>query len=134
MPTILISLKKAVFYGKGCKQNYEEALKWLNKAYALGSSTATNNLGWMYLHGYGCEKDVLKAVEFFELAANSETPSKISCKHLGKIYSGLEDTGVVAIYDVTKALYYYQKAKTLGCEDLEDIINQLLLLNVDKVD
>ena len=35
---------------------YEEAFEWLNKAHTLGSSTATNNLGLMYLHGYGCKK------------------------------------------------------------------------------
>ena len=74
-------MAKYLIDGKYCEQNYRKAFEWLNKAHTLGSSTATNNLAWMYLHGYGCEKDVLKAMELFEMAANSEIPSKGACKH-----------------------------------------------------
>ena len=124
----MVRVSNYLIDGKGCQQNYEKALEWLNKAHTLGNYTATNNLGWMYLHGYGCKKDIWKAEELFKIAANSETPSKASCKHLGELYSGLEDTGDIIVYDVEQALYYYQKAKDLGYEGLEDTINQLLLL------
>ena len=80
------------------------------------------------MSGCGCKKNIWKATKLFKVVADSETLCGVSCKHLGEIYSGLEDTGDISIYDVEQALYYYQKAKDLGCENLEDIINKLLLL------
>ena len=66
----------AVFYdfGYGVKQNYETALLWYQKlmqcdypdSYAV--ALAYNNIGVFYQKGNGVEKDLQKAMDFFQMA------------------------------------------------------------------
>ncbi len=46
-----------------------EALKWYRKAAEQGNADAQNNLGFMYLNGYGVPQDNVQAHMWFNLAA-----------------------------------------------------------------
>lgn len=85
-----------------------------------------NKIGWMYIHGYGISKSYQKAIEYWELAANHEFfPLQTSCTNLGRLYLGVypncfdfKDT------NASKALYYLKKAKYLGRNDVDDLIEK----------
>ena len=55
--------------GLGVEQNYNEALKWLEKAVSQGNASAQNHLGIMYHNGTGVACDLHKAGELWEMAA-----------------------------------------------------------------
>lgn len=55
--------------GWGVEQNYNEALKWLEKAVSQGNASAQNHLGIMYHNGTGVACDLHKAGELWEMAA-----------------------------------------------------------------
>jgi TPR repeat protein len=52
--------------GRGVKQNYEEAVKWLRKAAEQGHARALDSLGSMYSQGDGVEKNYEEAVKWLE--------------------------------------------------------------------
>ena len=47
--------------GQGLKQDYEEAVKWYQKAAQQGNVNAMRNLARCYRHGHGVEKNNVKA-------------------------------------------------------------------------
>lgn len=49
--------------------DYAEAARWYRKAAEQGNVDAQNNLGWMYINGYGVKKDEKEAKIWFEKAA-----------------------------------------------------------------
>ena len=60
-------------FEKGSKeltQNYFMALKCYEEAAERGDALGYTNLAWMYENGEFVSKDMLKALEFYQLAAN----------------------------------------------------------------
>jgi TPR repeat protein len=57
--------------GKGVKQDYAEALKWLRRSADQGNFHAQFNLGFMYEQGEGVERDLTVAKEWYKKAAQS---------------------------------------------------------------
>ena len=55
--------------GRGVPTDYREALKWLNRAAALGSAEAQYHVGDMHLRGLGTEQDLLQAARYYSRAA-----------------------------------------------------------------
>ena len=55
--------------GWGVELNYNEALKWLEKAVSQGNASAQNHLGIMYHNGTCVACDLHKASELWEMAA-----------------------------------------------------------------
>ena len=55
--------------GNSVDQSYEKAAKLYQKAANLGSTSAINNLGWLYEAGNGVPKNDEKAAELFQKAA-----------------------------------------------------------------
>lgn len=55
--------------GQGMPRNYREALRWLDRAAALGSAEAQYQVGDMHLRGLGTEQDLLQAARYFSRAA-----------------------------------------------------------------
>ncbi|HMD54765.1 MAG TPA: tetratricopeptide repeat protein, partial [Phycisphaerae bacterium] len=55
--------------GQGVTQDYQEALKWWNKAAMAGSGDAMFNVGMLYEHGLGVRQDYFKAHIWIEEAA-----------------------------------------------------------------
>ena len=112
--------------GDVCEQNYEYAYSLLKEATSIGDIVATNNLGWMCLYGYGCEQSISRAIELFLRAANNEIePVKSANRHLGKLYLGVHPAvSDDEIIDFEKALYYLEKAKQLGADDVDELIER----------
>lgn len=55
--------------GRGATRNYNEALKLLDRAAALGSAEAQYQVGDLHLRGLGTEQDLLKAARSYNRAA-----------------------------------------------------------------
>lgn len=112
--------------GKTCTQNYTEAIYWLNKSHALNNAIGSNNLGWMYLHGYGVPKNINVAIQLFmEAADNTESPCGSANRHLGRIFLGVHpDAPDYPTINPEKALFHLQKAKDLGVKDVDELIEQ----------
>lgn len=55
--------------GRGVKQDYAEAMKWLHMAADRGQAGAQNRIGVMYRDGLGVEPDDVEAYMWFSLAA-----------------------------------------------------------------
>lgn len=54
-------------YGRGVDVNLKKATKWFKKGYKLGNQKSAYSLGYMYLKGFGNEKqDYKKAVKWFK--------------------------------------------------------------------
>lgn len=76
--------------GIGCEQNYDESFQLLKRAYELGHARAALDLGWLYLWGYGCKCDVLRAKELFEVQAHAPYNNKTACKYLGNLQKNIQ--------------------------------------------
>ena len=76
------------FRGKGTSQNYQEALKWFQKAAQQGLSDAQLNTGVMYYQGKGVTQNYNEALKWFNKAAKQNNP--IAQFNLGVIYASGE--------------------------------------------
>jgi|SRR6185312_17242249 len=71
--------------GRRLRQDFSEAIRWLEPAHKKGASTATFILGTMYEEGKGVPVDVRKAIEYFETAADQG--AYLPCVRLARIYA-----------------------------------------------
>jgi TPR repeat protein len=64
--------------GHGVSQDYEEAMKWFQKAADLGNAAAMYNIAILYEEGRGVKKDAQEAARWMEsaLRAGSEVARK----------------------------------------------------------
>ena len=92
----------------------------------MNNAIGSNNLGWMYLHGYGVPKNINVAIQFFmEAADNIESPCGSANRHLGRIFLGVHpDAPDYPTINPEKALFYLQKAKELGVKGVDELIEQ----------
>lgn len=94
----------------GAKENWEKA------AAAKGNSPAKfksmNELGNLYFHGQGVEKDYVKSLEWFQKATNNGLPSgnNDAAKFVGTQY----ENGFGTNQSYPTALLWYKKAKKMG--------------------
>jgi TPR repeat protein len=69
------ALGNAYFLGEGVKQDYQEAIKWWEKAAIkrpgklIGNTDALYHLGMAYKNGHGVNRDMEKAIQYFEMSA-----------------------------------------------------------------
>lgn len=70
-------------------------------------SWAQVNLGLIYLDGKHCKQDIVKSINFFELAAIQN--NYIALFHIGEIY-----LNILKPNNVNKAIEYYKKAANLN--------------------
>jgi TPR repeat protein len=72
------------YYYIEVKKNYSAALTWAWLGTVNGNSTAMNNLGTLYEHGFGVQKDIGKAIEFYRLSAdkgNAQAQNNLALKY-----------------------------------------------------
>jgi TPR repeat protein len=87
----------------GLEKNIKEALHWYERAARYQNSTAYYNLGHIYLHGQGVDKDENKAHEYFESAATLKPIGNSDAQfELGKMHQDGQD------YE--KAIEWYKMA------------------------
>ncbi len=105
---IAYDLEKGIVF----EQDYKTAAKMYSiAAKAKDGAQAANNLGWLYLNGFGVDKDIPLAIELFTKAAKAGNTTAMV--NLGSIYEG--DWGNTP--DYKQALKWYKKAAELGDKD-----------------
>ena len=98
--------------GKGVRQDYEEALRWFEKAAAQGEVQSMKNLGWLYEEGKGVAQDFKKALRWYRKAAslgNADAESGLA---------GMYRDGKGTAKDLKKAAELYRKARSMAAETL----------------
>lgn len=84
----------------------------MEKAVASNSAAGRNNLGYMYLHGYGVPKDVERALALFtKAAAQGLTDAQ---HNLGDLYFFGQGTA----RDYRKAMHYFSLATQVRIADV----------------
>ena len=86
----------------------QEAVRWYKMAASQGLSDAQNNLGFMYMNGYGIQQDTEKALSLFKKAANQGNAKAQFT--LGLMHK--EGKGVPQ--DYIKAYMWFKLADTTG--------------------
>ncbi|QDU33699.1 Putative beta-lactamase HcpC precursor [Poriferisphaera corsica] len=90
---------------------YEKARQWYEIAAKGGSHEALNQLGRIYQHGLGVEKDLQQALGIYQMAMKKGVP--IAMVNVGWFY----ENGVVVEKDVRRAMTLYKKAAHTGSAD-----------------
>ncbi len=94
--------------GKGVKQDYAEAVKWLRKATDQGDAAAQFNLAYCYREGKGVTQDYAEAVKLYRKAADQGFAQ--AQYNLGVIYFN----GEIVPKDYTEGIKYFRKAAEQG--------------------
>ncbi len=99
--------------GNGIKKDYAKAFYWWKHGSELGESGCSSNLGWLYLNGYGVNRNYKKAYEAFRKAIEQDHTDGYPLYQIANMY--YDGCYVKANRDSAKL--YYQKAAKLGIED-----------------
>ena len=117
-----IYLGKAYMLGNDFfKQDYTKAVKYNTAAISLDKTNVKPYLylGFCYLTGKGVKLDYSKAFEYYQRAANLNSPEGIY--YLALCY----ENGYGVSYNHDTAVNYFKKAADLGNEKAIDYINEL---------
>jgi len=99
--TSMYELATLYKYGKGCRLNYNKALKWYRKSAKLGNEKAIYSMGYMYYKGLGTiNQNYTKALQWFQ---KSNDP--MAYYWLGICYH----YGYGVPQDLNKSLSYFKK-------------------------
>jgi TPR repeat protein len=96
--------------GKGVQRNNTEALRWIARSAANGSSSGQNNLGGLYRDGKGVTRDFAKAFAFF--AASAAQGNAGGQLNLGLMYGMGQGTRV----DNIRAFMWFDIAAAQGLQ------------------
>lgn len=91
-------------------QDNDTAIKWLQKSVEKGSAAGRNNLGYMYLNGYGVKKNAEMALNLFSQAATLGLPD--AQYNLGELYFLGQGTRA----DYRKAMHFFTLAAQVSQE------------------
>lgn len=97
----LAIIAKTYFLGFGVAQDYEKAFEIYSYLYGLGDDSGAYYLGYMYEHGYGVERDIEKALMYYESHHDD-----LTCFRLGLFYM----LGQYVDKDVHKAYLYLNES------------------------
>lgn len=111
------------YLGYGIRQDYEQAVRWFEKAADNELALGQFNLGLCCLKGCGTPRDIEKAVQCFHKAANQGFSKAEFC--LGCLFA--EGYGVVE--DKERAEYWFEKAANQGNREAMYALGTLNLEN-----
>ena len=97
----------------------EEAREVLVYPAEMGSTSATDLLGFMYANGEGVRKDEAEAVRLYHQAA--DFGNTVAIYNLGVMY----ENGKGVTKDIAKARSYYQIAADRGDSDAKEALKRL---------
>lgn len=100
--------EKALELAQEPHNDFAKAYSFLTKAHEAGSGEAAYAIGNWYFYGRYLSKDINKAVEFWNVAADRDSID--GATELAKYYENEEFTKP----NMSKALGYYMKAALLG--------------------
>jgi len=93
--------------GEGVKQSFALAKWWFDRGITHGDAQSQYGLGLLHLHGYGVEKNMVKAINLFKSAAEQDySPAQVQ---LGSLYL---DQGYSE--DPAAASHYFEMAARHG--------------------
>lgn len=113
-------IAEAYYYGNGVVQNYEEAVKWYEKAAQMGHQEAQCDLGNCYYYGEGLPENYERSVYWYEKAA--EQGNVRALYNLGNSYYYGE--GVAQNREL--AMAYYDRAAALGSTHAKERLEELM--------
>lgn len=102
-------------------QNYEEAIKWFEKAAEKDLNNAYFNLGLCCLNGLGTGKDIEKAISYF--SKSYEKGKSDAALLLGYIYLNKE----LDCFDPQKSIHWFEQAAKHNKPQADYIIGSLYL-------
>jgi TPR repeat protein len=105
---ILTILGMMCLSGKGIAKNTARAIKFYEKAIALGNATAMNNLGYIYQHGMDVPKNTARAIALYQKAI--ELGNATAMESLALIYQ----MGDGIAKNMERAIELFEKAIELG--------------------
>lgn len=106
---VLANLGVLYYYGRGVKQDYQQATSYLTKPKTLVDADACYCLGMLYYEGKGpLRKNAKKAMKYLAVAAEQNIPEAQNA--LGKLYYFSGETE----QDNQKAFFLFQKAANNG--------------------
>jgi TPR repeat protein len=68
----MADLAECYMHGRGVRQDFSEALKWLNRAIQQNDRYAQSHFGRMYKNGWGVPQNDTEAVKWFRLSAEQD--------------------------------------------------------------
>lgn len=109
-------LGRLYFFGKGIRQNYNEAFKW----YELAAKNeffyrAQCEVGKCYENGFGTKKDLFEAFAWYEASASGGDGDEEAMYNLGRCY----EKGLGVKKDLSKAFEWYSNAAEQGYKDAQ---------------
>lgn len=97
--------------GEGVKQSFSFAKQWFDRGMRFGDAQSQYGLGLLHLHGYGVEKNIVKAFNLFKSAAEKDyAPAQVQ---LGSLYldqGHLDDPAAASHYFDMAARHYNLEA------------------------
>lgn len=103
--------------GLGVNKDYKKAMGFYLKASYKGNSMANDNIGQLFENGLGVLPYDVEAVEYYKQSA--EKGNRNGQLHLGIMYLNGRP-----IFDVDKAIHWFQKAQEAGHPDAKTYLNQ----------
>lgn len=107
-PSTCYDLAVQYYEGNGVKQDYTQAVKWLQEAAQQGHPQAQYKLGAMYSFGQGVTQNSSEAVNWFRKAAEQGLPA--AQYSLGVMYATGQGVGL----DFVQAAQWYTRAANQG--------------------
>lgn len=107
--------------GEGVPRNNAKAFLWFSRGASQGDRESHNGLGIMYRDGLGLRRNLDKALDYFQLAADAELPD--AYVNLGKYYMGVDPMSAVPYFDNAikngdnyQSYYYLAEINTLNVQ------------------
>lgn len=92
----------------GLAIDYQESIKWFQRAAEMGYKRAANDLAVRYMNGIGIPQNKHAALDLLKMAAMEDEP--MSLHNIGVYYYN----GIGLPKDPEKALYFFFRAKLMG--------------------
>jgi hypothetical protein len=102
------SVGHELWYGKGVRQNFTEALSWLRKSAEQGDADAMNLIGYMHFYGEGVPVSLTEAETWYRRGATAGSARALN--NLGLMYMDLQ----IRPKDFAKGVEYLRMAAERG--------------------
>ncbi|MBU1144232.1 MAG: sel1 repeat family protein [Firmicutes bacterium] len=112
-------LGNSCLFGENIPLNYDKALLYFNLGLEKKDSNCAYQLGYMYMNGIGVDKNIPKAINYYETSANQGLI--LAMKVLAEYYLDNEYNQ----YDIDRAQNYIRMCITYGDEDAVDWLKSL---------
>ena len=112
-----VNLAQCYMRGVGTQPDTIKAIAWFEKAAELGFRVAQTNAGFLNFY----QGDYTRAVHWLTLAVNNQDPSPNASELLAYIY----EEGLGVRKDISKAIFLYEKAYSLGNSSVKTKIDIL---------